>query len=219
MVRCVAFPDRGEDRDLSSFRATCAGKDPRPLLVDMGRRDWLDIRSLGELLDLSRGHRAAGRWFCLKVSSPRLANMLRFVRLDRYIAMAGDVPEALRLLTSWQGGSRAGDVRIDDARRLRVILPAELTAANHASFREQVDTVWLDATRADMVTGVEVDASGVTFLDSAALGFLVALRKRALPLPDGFSCAGFHGNARRTLQIARLESLFADESNRIGVLA
>ena len=219
LIRRVAFPGRGEDLDLETFRAACAEEDERSLLVDMGHRAWLDIRSLGEVLALSRRHRAEGRWFCLLVSSPRLANLLRFVRLDRYIAMAGDMPEALRLLASWQAGSRAGCVRMDGDGRLRVILPTELTAANQASFREEVDAVWNEAACADRVTGVAVDASGVSFLDSAALGFLVALRKRALPLPDGFSCAGFHGNARRTLMIARLESLFAEEPQRIGAPA
>lgn len=212
-VRQVAFPAATAVHGLATFRQTCDAEPHRPLLVDMGTRDWLDIRELGELLDLNRHCRSANRWLCVLVPHPRLAHMLRFVRLDRYIQWAADLPSALRLLRAWNAPGKAGSVTTGPDRRLLVVLPAELTAANVAGFRSDVEAAWNRTTDAGDVAGVTIDAAGVGFLDSAGLGFLVALRKKALPLAGGFRCTGFRGNARQTLVIARMESLFANDTH------
>jgi anti-anti-sigma regulatory factor len=141
--------------------------------------------------------------------------MLRFVRLDRYIRVATDMPEALAMLRLWEQTSQEGSVRVEPGRQLVVALPAELTAANVAGFRAGVDAAWDKMAADGEVAAVAVDASGVGFIDSAGLGFLVALRKKALLLPGRFHCSGFRGNARQTLAIARLENLFVADAARL----
>jgi N-acetylglucosaminyldiphosphoundecaprenol N-acetyl-beta-D-mannosaminyltransferase len=211
----VPFPASAAGREGDDFLAACEADAARPLVVDLGERDWLDIRELGVLLDLNRRSRSAQRWFCVLAPHPRLAHLLQFVRLDRYIPVAPGLPEALRLLQAWQQTSRDGCVRIEPDGRLFVRLPAELTAANAAGFRTDVEAAWNRAAGGE-VAGVAVDAAGVAFLDSAGLGLLVALRKKAQPLPGGFRCSGFHGNARQTLVIARMEALFKDDAAGTG---
>lgn len=215
-ARRVLFAASDVGRELQAFRSACEADTTKPLVVDLAERDWLDSRQLGELLDLNRRCRSAHRWVCLLVPHPRLAHMLRFVRLDRYIPMAGDMTEALRMLHASQQSCQDGSVNVEPDQRLRVVLPSELTAVNVAGFRAGVDAAWSQAAAAGEVTGVAVNASGTTFLDSAGLGFLVSLRKKAQPLPGGFRCAGFRGNARQTLVIARMEALFADETTGSG---
>lgn len=215
-VRWVAFPGTANDEDSDLFRTTCEADNDRPLLVDTVGRDWLNSRELGELLDLSRHCRSAKRHMCMVVTHPRLMHMLRYIRLDRYVDMAADRPDALRILQSWNLVRENGDLQLEQDRRLRIVLPAELTAANVPEFRTRVEEAWQAAEKRGGPAGIVVDASGVQFLDSAALGFLVALRKKALPLSDGFRCAGFKGAARQTLAIARMEPLFMDNAPSSG---
>jgi len=213
-VQQVACPAaNATPRDMDAFRTACETNPDRPLVVDMGTRAWLDSRELGEMLALNKRCRAAHRWLCVLAPHARLANMLRFVRLDRYIQVATDMQDALRRLHAWSQSNKDGCIRMESDRRLRVVLPAELTAASVARFKDTLDGAWTPAAE---VSGIAVDASGVTFLDSAGVGFLVALRKMSVPLPGGFRCAGFHGNARQTLAIARLETLFTDDAPGIG---
>ncbi len=199
---------------LEKFRRACEADPARPLLVDLRDRNWLDIRELGELLECHRRCRAAGRWMGVLTSHPRLIRMLRFVRLDRYLNVACDLREALDLLHAWTRACSEGGVSLEPDHRLRVVLPAELTAANAGEFKAGLDAAW-GAADGD-VAGVVVDAAAVRFLDSAGLGALVALRKRALPLPGGFRCFGFQGGARQTLRVARLEACFTDDAAGIG---
>jgi len=214
-VQQVAYPAaNATPRDLDAFRTACETNPDRPLVVDMGTRDWLDSRELGEMLALNKRCRSAHRWLCVLAPHARLANMLRFVRLDRYIQVTADMQDALRRLHAWSQSNKDGSIRTEADRRLRVVLPAELTAASVARFKDTLDGAWTPAAE---VAGITVDASGVTFLDSAGVGCLVALRRRAVPLPGGFRCAGFHGKAWQTLAIARLETLFADDSSGIGL--
>jgi len=212
----VVYPGSADAEASKAFRAACDAASGLPLVVDLAGRDWLDIRELGEILEIHRHCRSVQRWMGVVASHPRLARMLRFVRLDRYLNLADDMAEALDMLNAWKAADRKGGVSIETDRRLRVVLPTELTAANAGEFKAGLEAAW-DRMAADGdVAGVVVDAAAVRFLDSAGLGALVALRKRALPLPGGFRCSGFQGNARQTLKIARMEACFTDDAAAIG---
>lgn len=215
-VKRVAFPKAATGRELALFRSACEAEAALPLVVDTAERGWLDSRELGELLDLNRRCRSSGRTLCVLAPNLRLTRALRFSRLDRYLDVASDLPEALRLLQSASTKQGAGALQGQPDRRLRIVLPKELTAANVPEFRAKLEAAWNELEASGEVAGVSVEASGVTFLDSAGVGFLVALRKRALPLPGGFRCAGFRGNARQTLVITRMDALFADDSPPAG---
>lgn len=206
----VAFPATATGSDANTFRTACEAEPTRPLLVDMGARDWLDSKELGELLALNQCCHSLHRWVCVLASHPRLAHMLRFVRLDRYILVATSLPEALHKLDSWKQTARNGMITIQSGHRLAIALPEELTAVNVAGFRKDVDAAWAQSVADGELTTVSVDASSLGFLDSAGIGFLMALRKKSLALSGGFHCVGFHGNARQTLTITRVATLFTD---------
>jgi len=214
----VVYPDSADSGELKDFRAACDTASGLPLVVDLAGRDWLDIRELGEILELHRRCHSGQRWMGVVASHPRLARMLRFVRLDRYLNLADDMAEALEMFNAWKMAGRKGGVSIEADRHLRVVLPAELTAANAGEFKAGMEAAWGRMSADGDVAGVVVDAGAVRFLDSAGLGVLVALRKRALPLPGGFRCSGFQGNARQTLRIARLEACFTDDAPVIGIV-
>lgn len=211
-VHRVRFPESVTASETKDFRTACEAESTRPLVVDMGARDWLDSGELGELLALNQRCHSIHRWVCVLASHPRLAHMLRFVRLDRYILVATNMPEALHRLHSWKQTARNGTITIEPGHRLAIVLPKELTAVNVAGFMKEVDTAWAQSATDAELTTVSVDASGVGFLDSAGIGFLMALRKKSLSLSGGFHCVGFHGNARQTLTIARVSALFADNA-------
>ncbi|MEI6218317.1 MAG: STAS domain-containing protein, partial [bacterium] len=94
--------------------------------------------------------------------------------------------------------------------RLVLRLPVELTAANLGLYRIAVDDEWKTIEGRGHPGGVIVDAYAVEFIDSAALGFLVAVKKKAEQAGITFRCFGFCGGALRTLKLARLEHLVTD---------
>ena len=215
-MKRVVFPPSATGPEWALFRSACDTAADLPLVVDTAERDWLDSRELGELLDLNRRCRASGRTLCVRVPSLRLTRALRFFRLDRYLDVASDLQEVMCRLQRAKANPSTGSFQGEPDRRLRIVLPKELTAANVPEFRAKLDVAWNELESTGDVAGVSVDASGVTFLDSAGVGFLIALRTRALPLPGGFRCAGFSGIARQTLVITRMNTLFADDSPAAG---
>lgn len=212
----AAFPRTADDRELEMFRAACAADDDRPLVVEMRERTWLNSRELGHLLEVSRHCRSIKRPLCVWVPRPRLAHMLRYTRLHHYIPLAATRQEALQILAADDRTRESGTVEMTADRSLRIVLPSELTAAGTDAFRKQVEEAWSSLSSGGDVHAVRVDASGMTFLDSAGLGFLVALRKKAAALPGGFHCRGFHGSARQTLIIANVEPLFMESPRPAG---
>ena len=207
----VPFSDIEVKEDMSSFIHEVVSGSELPLLVDMETCEWLDGREQGVLLDLSRRCRAANRWMGVLVSHKRLLNLLRMIRIDQYITVVENLREARELWTTWRKESNKGSVDMDADNCLHVILPSEFTAANVDYFRSSIAAVWDDSEVPEGLERVEVDASGVNFIDSAAVGFLVSLRKKALGLSNGFTCSGFHGNALQTLKITRIEKFFMDD--------
>ncbi len=126
--------------------------------------------------------------------------------------VVSDMPEALRFLHSRSLRSETGRIQIEPQRRLHVVLPMELTAAITADFRAMVEEAWNGMAATGGPDGITINASGMTFLDSSGIGFLMALRKKALRLTEGIRCTGFRGNVRQTLALARVEGLFTDDA-------
>jgi anti-anti-sigma factor len=89
-------------------------------------------------------------------------------------------------------------------------LPTELTAANLEPFKATFEQAWQSWEQQKQRDGVTVDATAIEFLDSAALGFLHAIRKQTTQAGLAFRCFGFHGAALQTLKIARLDTLFGE---------
>ena len=208
---CVAFPPVSDVGPLASFRATCeAEARSRLLVVDLRARSWLDSRDIGILLELSRLCRSAGRRLYVLAQHPRVARLLRFTRLDLYLCVAETAAAVIHGVREHRNAEVNGSFSLGPDQRLIVALPVELTAANVSSFKARCEQAWMEAEAQGGPGGVTVDASAAQFIDSAAVGFLVGLKKRTEPLRAGFRCFGFRDAARRTLKVARLESLMTD---------
>ncbi len=210
-AKWMAFPSAASSGDLETFRSACAVETTaRTLVLDLGTRTWMNSRELGILLDLSRVSRAAGRRLYVRAPCPRVSRLLRFVQLDRYLTVAETPAEVIQLLKDRRATEIEGNVHRGPQQRLILVLPAELTAANVAAFKARVDQSWQQAEDQGALGGVMVNASAVEFIDSAALGFLVGLKKRTEQARTHFQCFGFHDAALRTLKLARLESLLTE---------
>lgn len=178
-----------------------AGADTVPLF-NLGARDWLTSEELGRLVEATRRLRARGGHLVVHGGTPRVERLLTESGLTRYLEYRATLEQAGGRRVELCDDQRAGAVDIG-ARYLHLRLPAELNVAQLARWTPQVDAAWLDSLR-----WVAVDASGMTFMDSAGLGWLIALRKRCQEKNIQFSSRGFQGSPRQTLRLTRLESVF-----------
>lgn len=207
----LVWPPLAAARPLADFRTRCEGVvNHQALVLDLRTRTWLNSLELGCLVELSRLGRATGRRLHVLAPHPRVLRLLRFVRLDLYLSVAETPADVIRDLRTRRQAELNGTFLVGPERRLILILPVELTAANVAAFRSRCQDAWREAETQGDLAGVTVDATGLEFIDSAALGFLVALKAKATALPNAFHCFGFREVARRTLKLARLESLMTD---------
>lgn len=187
--------------DLSSLtRAPTLGG--RFVAVGLGRRDWLDSAALGVLARAARDLRRRDGRLLVYGGAPRVGRLLREAGLEDYLEYC-PTREAMderraRLLDA----ARRGEVR-RDGDRLILRLPAELKVDGLGAWTGRVETVWSAAPPAM----VAVDATGLDFLDSAALGWLVALRQRCQEKKIACHYDGFAGAALQTLKLARLDAV------------
>lgn len=179
--------------------------DGRVIIVDTEERSWLNPMEVGACIQLVRRARAVHCTVHVLAAHPRAYRQLEWMHLDAYLQLAATAPELVATIRKGMDQLRLGKVTVDDTRRLWIALPAELTAATLPAFRERVQSAWDDAARRDAISGLTVDGSVLSFLDSAALGYLMKLKRAAADLADGYRGVGFHGNALQTLKIARLD--------------
>ena len=74
----------------------------------------------------------------------------------------------------------------------------------HREFRDAVDSALAQVKGRQ----VRVDLSGVTYLDSSALGMLLMLRDKARPAERPVALVGAQGSVRQVLEIANFGKLF-----------
>jgi len=178
-----------------------AGADTVPRF-NLGTRDWLTSEELGRLVEATRRLRARGGHLLVHGGTPRVERLLTESGLTRYLEYRATLEQASGRRVELCDDQRAGAVEIG-ARYLHLRLPAELNVAQLARWTAQVEAAWQDSLR-----WVAVDATGMTFMDSAGLGWLIALRKRCQENNIQFSSRGFQGSPRQTLRLTRLESVF-----------
>ncbi len=216
----VVFPDRADGPAVELLRNACKDGDGNlSLVVDTMQRTWLNILELGLLVEVCRICRSNGRCLYVLARHPRVAREFRFIRLDHYLHVADRADEIVDLIRTQRNRDGESDICTLAGGRLALVLPAELTAANVELFRERFEQTWQVLERQEQRDGVTVDAAAVEFLDSAALGFLNAIRKRTVQAGIGFRCFGFHGAALKTLKITKLDTLFMDAPEATGRLA
>ena len=198
----VPFPAERSPEDLA---AAIRAAPPAPLrLVDLAGRTWLDSRDLGMLVALAREQRAAGSCLGLWRPAPALEEHLRLCRLDRYLTVCPTHREAELLVAQRRALQVHGIIGTDSYGRLRLWLPLELTAANVAAWRDRVAAAWPPSPSADVL----IEADGTRFMDSAGIGWLIAVRRRALDERRPFRVTGFTDPVRKVLRLARVEAHF-----------
>ena len=208
-VKRVVFPATADRRAVEGFRDACTGGEGiRSLVVDLGQRDWLNILELGVLVEVSRTCRSEGLSVYVLAGNSRAARVFRFLRLDQYLHVAERVDEIISAIREHPSREGEREMCAVSEGLLVLRLPAELTVTNVEQFRERFELKRQVLEQKEKRVGVEVDATALEFLDSAALGFLNAIRKQAAQAGWSFRCFGFHGTALQTLKIARLDTLF-----------
>jgi N-acetylglucosaminyldiphosphoundecaprenol N-acetyl-beta-D-mannosaminyltransferase len=213
----IAFPDSADSCAVEAFRNACMDATGiSSLVVDLEQRDWLTILEMGILVEGSRTCRSKGRHFYVLAGHPRAAKAFRFFHLDHYLHASERIEEILQAIKAQRKCAGERETCTVSDGRLTLALPAELTAANLDTFRATFEQAWQKWEQQKPCEGVTVDATGIEFLDSAALGFLNALRKQTAQAGVAFRCFGFHGAALQTLKIARLDTLFSEAQEGAG---
>jgi len=147
----------------------------RTLVLDLSGRSWLGSAELGAVARLSGAARAGGRRLVLCGVVPRLAGLLRLVRLDRWVEIPespSDRDRRLSELAAPEESRRTRWVRADGA--LEVVLAAEFEGAEAARVQSELGGQNLDAIRSFVIDGHRlryIDSSGLLFLKAAGEGF------------------------------------------------
>ena len=214
-LRCRVLPWKST-RDLTDGHALLqellplAG--PGALVFDLAGIPWLRSHELGLLVALNKAARASGNEVMVWRPSPRVERFIRATRLEEYIPLAPRLSDWVSRLQSLRSAQREGGVHLAPSGVLCLRLPAELTAASLPAYRAQYEKA-LPAQGPDAVLGWEIDAASTRFLDSAAMGFLVSIHKKADQTQTPFVAMNWSPGALRILQVARLESLLAPSGN------
>lgn len=193
------------DTFLTTTLSLCRG---RSLVLIMTAILDLSSLELGAMVTLGKACRARGQRLFLWDISTRLRQFLTTCRLEAYISLVDDQGDLIRALDELADDRREGRVVISADGVGEVRLPLELTAANLDPFRTRLARIWPEQATPPRFRTLRLDASHLEFLDSAALGFLLGLKKRCdrqnLPL----QLVGLHGAAQRAVRLARVEHLF-----------
>ncbi len=183
------------------------------LVFDLAGLPWLRSHELGLLVALNKAARASGNEVMVWRPSPRVERFIRATRLEEYIPLAPRLPDWVSRLQALRSTQREGGVHLTPSGVLCLRLPAELTAASLPAYRAHYEAA-LPARGPDAVLGWEIDATATRFLDSAALGFLVSLRKKADQNQCPFVAMNWSPVAWRILQVARLESVLSSPTGK-----
>ena len=183
------------------------------LVFDLAGVRWLRSHELGLLVALNKTSRAHGHATILWRPGTRVLRLLRASRLDAYLSIAPRAADWIENLREARA-RRRGRVECSPEGIMRLLLPFELTAANLAEFRSRYEQA-LPPGGELAVKGWSIHAAHLQFLDSAALGFLVALHKSAQQNHGAFSAMHWNEIPRRILRTAKLENLFAPPDRRV----
>ncbi len=181
------------------------------LILDMHACPWLDSRELGVLVALANQCRRRQARLFLCNTSAAVARLVEASRLETELTIPASSDVMLTDLRRRRETDALG-VASAQGDTVLVTLPAELTVASLEFFRARVSAVWSDQLRAGTLRQLHVDASRLTFMDSAAMGYLLYLRKITVAAGVTIQFDGFHGVAKQSLKLARLEQLFKEGS-------
>jgi len=204
----ATWPGGTEDAELRAWvERTDAAAGRRSVVCDVQSAAWLDSRQLGALFQLARNRRAAGALMLVSGVSRRVRALLEFNRLTDWIVPAADGAAVAERLSDWARERGRTEIQASGY-RMTIRLPAELHAGNLEEFKAQA-LAQLDPFPS-VLSYVELDAAQLVFVDSSALGFWMGLKCRAAEAGAQLRIRNLSGAPRRTLRLARLDSLLAD---------
>ncbi|MDF7826294.1 WecB/TagA/CpsF family glycosyltransferase [Pontiellaceae bacterium B12227] len=175
------------------------------LLLDVHAAPWLNSLELGALLEVNKFCRQWGKRLILYAPRPKVRRLLGTCRLSDYFdtaTMLDEVKHIAENLTEHVAGATAFDEGA-----LKLELPIELTAATLPSFERDAAVVHHELKGKGALKTVEVDAAQLDFIDSAGLGFLIALKKTTQDEGVSMSIVNLDSRPRRTFEIARVDRI------------
>lgn len=168
------------------------------VLASLGNRSWLTSDELGRLVGAARRLRRRGGRLLLYGGTERVRRLLGEFALVEYLEHHVDRAAAERRRVSLVEAGRGGLIEVTD-RVLHLTLPMEVTGDGLAAWSDRVAAAWT----ADLAA-VHIEASAVEFIDSAGIGWLVAVAMRCREAGMTYRAGGFRGAALRSLQLARV---------------
>lgn len=175
------------------------------IILDIHPAPWLDSLELGALLEVNKQCRARGTRLILYAPRPKVRRLLETCRLTDYFDTAAHMDKLLAILknlTEHRDGKTAYEEGL-----LTLDLPMELTAATLPDFEREADFIHHELKEQGILKTVSVDAAQLDFIDSAGLGFLIALKKVTQDEGVSMSIANLPQRPRRTFEIARVDKV------------
>ncbi|MDZ8118837.1 WecB/TagA/CpsF family glycosyltransferase [Pontiella agarivorans] len=175
------------------------------LLLDLHAVPWLSSLELGALLEINKISRRQGFRLILYAARPKVRTLLETCRLTDYFSIAytlKDAEEMARKLVEHADG----EALYSDG-RLKLKLPIELSAASLPKFEVDTQVLQQKLVQKGLLKSIEVDAAQLDFIDSAGLGYLIALKKRASDTRISMSISNLDPKLRRTFEIARVDKI------------
>ncbi|WP_372794384.1 WecB/TagA/CpsF family glycosyltransferase [Pontiella sp.] len=175
------------------------------LLLDVHAVPWLNSLELGALLEINKFCRQWRRRLILYAPRPKVRRLLETCRLTDYFDTAVSLEDAVRLARNLAEHVEGGTEFENGS--LKLELPIELTAATLPQFEREADVIHHELRDLGMLKTVEVDAAQLDFIDSAGLGYLIALKKLTQNEGVSMSIANLDSKPRRTFEIARVDKI------------
>ena len=166
---------------------------------------FVDSTGLGLLLKAFHKAKEAGGGLIVLRPSASLRQMIVCMKLDRLIPLAEDEEQARALFKTERTAEPAkADYKGEDY-RLVCRWTGDLDLARSKDFASYVRAQWLKTEAARLL---QVDLSGVRFMDSSGLGSLLQTRKLVGARPGArLELVGLNDNLRNVIRLARLEQM------------
>jgi N-acetylglucosaminyldiphosphoundecaprenol N-acetyl-beta-D-mannosaminyltransferase len=171
-------------------------------VLDLSQVTFMDSIGLGSIMKGFKLCKQAGGALILLRPSQPVRRLIETLKLDRLIPVAETMEHVRALSESLQGGS-VPDCDSDQAsRRLVFRCSGDLTAMPASGLSDLILLKWSSF---EWARSMEVDLSGVHFIDSSGLDCLVRARALTQSRRGGrFIVTGANDNIRNVLEVARL---------------
>jgi N-acetylglucosaminyldiphosphoundecaprenol N-acetyl-beta-D-mannosaminyltransferase len=197
----VCVPPRFDWRTLAEDASVWKELGAQHCLLDLSEVEFIDSTALAALIQLQRAFQS-WRLVLLAPSEPVMSVLRRF-KLEQFFEIATDTIEARDLIAAASIVEKAASEFSGPVPPL--IWRGELTAMNAEDFwtstREQIDSL---CSRGE--THIDVDLSGLRFIDSTGLGIMLRARRYVQGPGATLRFINPQPNVRNVLRVARLDS-------------